>query len=58
MTIKEYIQSRPALKATVLAEIVGWNKTSMSQYMNGDRGIPEKWEKRIKKELRKYGYNA
>jgi hypothetical protein len=56
MEIKEYIQSRPAIKATTLAHLVGWNKVSMSLYMNGERGIPEKWEKILKKELEKYGY--
>lgn len=48
--------SNSMLNRTLLAERIGWNKTSMSLWLSGEGKIPDDKFKALERELRNYGY--
>ena len=55
MKAKNYLQDN-AFNASEFARRIGWNKTQMSQWLNGKGNIPSDKLEALENELVKYGY--
>ncbi len=51
MNAKQFIKSLPTQKQ--LCDNIGWDRSSMSQWLNGDRPIPEDKEIKLIDEIEK-----
>jgi DNA-binding LacI/PurR family transcriptional regulator len=56
--MKNWIKTRRALSINMIEKEAGMTQGTLSKYLNGKRGLPDKHRERLLEVLKKYGYKG
>lgn len=55
--IVQWLKSHPLINISGLCDYIGYNRRNFASVLNGDRYLPAKYQTRVIKVLKLYGYN-
>jgi len=56
--LQQYLFENPVLKHSVICRAIGWNQSSMSQWLDGERPIPDDIRDKMEDYLKQYGFKT